>query len=307
MSNVEKRLQRLLAIVPWIVERDGPTLAEVAERFELSEKQLVKELEGVLWLCGIPPYSPADLVEVDIVDGRVWIRVAPYFSRPLRLTPAEALGLLGAARIAMAGKDSGPTLARAVAKLSAALGIDADEILEIEMVEPDNAVLDALESAAALHQVVGLRYYSYGRDAWEQRDVEPHRVFNSKGAWYAWAWCRKVNDWRLFRVDRARTADPTGEQFEPREVPPVPDLLGPARSEARVVLEVAPEARWATQEYPVESVRAGSDGWLQVAFGVAERAWLERLLLRLGPDARIVEGDPEVGPEAARRVLARYR
>jgi len=307
MSSVEMRLQRLLAMVPWIVAQDGPTLAEVGERFQLTEKELVKDLEGVLWLCGVHPFAPGDLVEVDIVDGRVWIRVAPYFSRPLRLTPTEALGLLGAARIAMAGKDTDPTLSRAVAKLSAALGIDADEVLEIEMVAADGKVLQALEDAAALHRLVDLHYYSYGRDSWEERQVEPHRVFNSKGAWYAWAWCRKVNDWRLFRVDRARTASPTDEFFEPREVPPVPDLVGAAHAGARVVLELSPEANWASQEYPVESVRAGADGWSRVTFGVAEKAWLERLLLILGPEARIVEGDAEVGKGAARRILGRYK
>ncbi len=305
--SVEQRLQRLLAMIPWIVERDGPTLSEVAARFQLSEKDLIKDLEGVLWLCGVPPYSPADLVEVDIVDDRVWIRVAPYFSRPLRLTPAEALGLLGAARIASTGKETDPTLTRAVAKLSAALGIDADEVLEIEMVEPDDEVRGNLDDAVALHRVVDLHYYSYGRDSWEQRLVEPHRVFNSKGAWYTWAWCRKVDDWRLFRVDRARTAIATDKFFEPREVPPVPELLRTAPSSPGVVLELSPGARWASQEYPVESVRPGSDGSLRVTFGVAEKAWLERLMLRLGPEALVIEGDPEVGPAAARRVLTRYR
>jgi hypothetical protein len=38
----------------------------------------------------------------------------------------------------------------------------------------------------------------------------------------------------------------------------------------------------------------------------SERAWLERLLLRLGPAARTVSGASSVASEAARRVLARY-
>ena len=41
---------------------------------------------------------------------------------------------------------------------------------------------------------------------------------------------------------------------------------------------------------------------------VTARPWLERLLLRLGPDARLVEGDdPDLARHAAARVLARYR
>jgi hypothetical protein len=44
-----------------------------------------------------------------------------------------------------------------------------------------------------------------------------------------------------------------------------------------------------------------------VRLRVSARPWLERLLLRLGPDARVAEGDPGVAPQAAARVLARYR
>jgi hypothetical protein len=39
---------------------------------------------------------------------------------------------------------------------------------------------------------------------------------------------------------------------------------------------------------------------------ISERGWLERLLLRLGPDAKVVAGDKEVGRDAARRLLRRY-
>ena len=46
---------------------------------------------------------------------------------------------------------------------------------------------------------------------------------------------------------------------------------------------------------------------LRVTLPVSERAWLERLLLRAGPAARVVDGDHGTGPAAAARVLARYR
>jgi hypothetical protein len=46
--------------------------------------------------------------------------------------------------------------------------------------------------------------------------------------------------------------------------------------------------------------------------GVAGPKWLERLLLRLGPEASVVEideriGEPDIAGRAAAAVLARYR
>jgi hypothetical protein len=44
---------------------------------------------------------------------------------------------------------------------------------------------------------------------------------------------------------------------------------------------------------------------------VSATPWLERLLVRLGPDARVVEAEApglvDAGGRAARRILARYQ
>jgi predicted DNA-binding transcriptional regulator YafY len=58
----------------------------------------------------------------------------------------------------------------------------------------------------------------------------------------------------------------------------------------------------------MESVEETPDGRLRVVLVASERAWLERLLLRLGPAAEVV-GPAEVrveAAEAARRLLVRY-
>jgi hypothetical protein len=53
------------------------------------------------------------------------------------------------------------------------------------------------------------------------------------------------------------------------------------------------------------------DGVLRVTLGVTATPWLERILLQLGPAARVVTLDPRLGgadlaAAAADRVLARY-
>jgi len=304
--TTETRLRRVLALVPWIVAQEGPTIEEVCARFGCTESELVKDLEGVLFFCGVHPFTPGDMVEVDISDGRVWIRLADYFSRPLRLTPAEGLGLLGAARAAT-GASANDALSRAVAKLSAAIGVDPDEVLDVELGDAEPGVLGTLEEAAVAHEVVEIDHYSYGRDQWQKRSIETHHVFNSSGAWYAWAWCRKVGDWRLFRADRIRTAEPAGEHFEPRKIPKPPQPWSGGAAGEEVVLELAPGAAWAIDEYPVVSVRPGKQGWSKVTLRVGGLPWLERLLLRVGRDGRVLKGDADSASNAAARILARYR
>src|SRR5205814_6386914 len=120
---VGPRLQRVLALVPWILAHPGVTIAELAERFEVSEAELERDLE-LLPLCGLPPYTADRLIDVWVVDGAVEIRLAEYFERPLRLTPAEGLALLAAGRalLSVPGSDVDGPLATALAKLDDALG-----------------------------------------------------------------------------------------------------------------------------------------------------------------------------------------
>jgi proteasome accessory factor C len=61
------------------------------------------------------------------------------------------------------------------------------------------------------------------------------------------------------------------------------------------------------EQYPVEKVEQLDGGRLRVTLVASQPAWLERLLLRLGPHATVVAGDTGLAAEAARRLLRHYR
>ncbi len=50
------------------------------------------------------------------------------------------------------------------------------------------------------------------------RIIEPHLLIYKQNIWYIYAWCRKRNDFRLFKVGRIRSARLTGETFARREI-----------------------------------------------------------------------------------------
>ena len=305
--SAEARLHRLLALVPWVAARDGPTLEEVCARFGCSEAELADDLQ-LLFLCGLYPYTPDTLIDVDVAESRVWIRYAEYFSRPLRLTPAEGLALLAAGQAVLAtpGADENGPLARGLRKLAAVLGVTADEAVEVALEPAPPEVMAALSEAVASHHQVELDYYSFGRDQWTQRVVDPYAVFSAGGQWYVSAWCHMVDDERLFRLDRVRAARLLDSVFPPPAGRPDFAVYRPRPDDPRVTLELEPAGRWVIDQYPVEAVTELEGGRARVRLAVSERAWLDRLLLRLGPSATVLEGGPGAA-EAACRLLARYR
>ena len=167
-----------------------------------------------------------------------------------------------------------------------------------------------LREAVAASRQVEIEYYAFGRDEWTTRTVDPSTVFSAAGQWYVSAWCHLVDDERLFRVDRIRTADPPRHRLLPAGRRPGSwPSTGPGPTTPGSTLELDPAAAWVVEQYPVEKVEPvdGDGGRVRVTLAASQRAWLERLLLRLGPAARVVDGDPELAGTAARRILDRYR
>lgn len=307
VAPAEKRLRRLLAMVPWVAGQDGPRIEDVCSRFGCSEDELVDDL-GLLFLCGVHPFTPDTLIDANVEDGRVWIRFADWFARPLRLTPAEGLALVaaGAALLAVPGTDPDGPLARGLAKVASVLGVDPDESVGVELGTAPPEVLAAVQRASADRRRVEIDYYSFGRDAWTRRVVDPHQVYNAAGQWYVAGWCHLAVADRIFRIDRMRSATVLDQAFEPRPAATPPPVFSPRPEDPLVVLEVPPAARWVAEEYPVDGAEEMEDGRWRVRLHVSERAWLERLLLRLGPDAVVVEGDQGLAAAAAVRVGTRY-
>ena len=216
-GGAEESLRRLLALVPWVAGRDGPRIEEVCDRFGCTEAELMDDLE-LLFMCGLYPFTPDTLIEVTIEEDRVWIRYANFFARPLRLTPAEGLFLLAAGTTLMSVPGTDPTgpLARGLAKLAAALDVEPDEAVGVELGHAPPEVLAALQRAASQHNQVEIDYYSYGRDQWTRRTIDPHRVYTAAGEWYVDAWCHLAVGERVFRIDRVRGANVLEATFEPR-------------------------------------------------------------------------------------------
>lgn len=306
------RLERLLSIVPWVVANDGPTVSEIAERFDYPEERLLSDLD-ILFMVGTYPFTPDQLVEVVVEEGRVWIHYAEYFARPLRLTPPQGLALVaaGSSLLAVPGADPEGPLARGLAKLAATVGVAPGAEIGVDLGNADPNVLATVRQAIADRRQVAIEYYTYGRDEVTERVVDPYRVASDQGEWYLLGHCHKAAGERLFRLDRIRGIDLLDSTYEtPTDVPEV-SVFEPRPDDPRVTLRLEPEAAWVPQAYPAESVEELDDGSLRVVLAITALPWLERLLIRLGPLATVeatTGGVPtDLARVAARRVLDRYR
>ena len=55
--NSAERTKRLLAVLPWIESQNGPYLEEVISRFDYPRKELIEDLENVVFFVGVYPFT----------------------------------------------------------------------------------------------------------------------------------------------------------------------------------------------------------------------------------------------------------
>src|SRR5262250_2969962 len=121
------RLQRLLALVPYVISRKVVGLAETAAAFGVSERELTDDL-NMLWCVELRTPDPYCPINLSYEGGEIMISQAEPVDRPLRLGVDEASALLVALRmlaevseIAAAQEGlEGSALSRTIAKLEAA-------------------------------------------------------------------------------------------------------------------------------------------------------------------------------------------
>ena len=225
-----RRADRLFQIVQTIRGRRLTTAAHLAQRLEVSERTIYRDVAD-LQTQGVP------------IEGEAGVgyRLGKGFDLPpLMFTTQEAQALVAAVRIAQSWLDpalaaaSADALGRVMSVLSSADRAAAESLLV--MVPPvglepgTQRVLQQLREAAQAKQLAHIRY----RDAAElrtQRTVRPLGVFYWGAVWTLAAWCESREDFRSFRVDRIETLDVLQARFADEPGRSLADLLRNLKTE----------------------------------------------------------------------------
>jgi proteasome accessory factor C len=299
MVTSAERLRRLLALVPYVSARRVVGLAETAQTFGMTERELIDDL-NLAWCVELrapEPYCPIDL---SYEDGEISISQAESIARPLRLAADEASALLVALRMladAAGGSEpgDGDAVERLIAKIEGAAGAAgaASAQVAVQIEHPNARGLAAtLNAALAAGKRVHLRHYAPARDEETERDVDPMRLHVVEGRTYLEGWCRRAEGVRLFRLDRVLSVDvldvqkEVPEKAEPRDVDA--GLFTASPSDVVVELDLAPAAHWLAEYYLCDSVADLPDGRLRITLRTPDTTWVRRRALQFGEDLRVV-------------------
>jgi proteasome accessory factor C len=293
-----ERTSRLLDLVPYINTHQGISLVELAEVFEVSTDQMISDLT-TLWMCGLPGYTPLELMDLDFESGYVTIRNAPTLARPRSITHEEGVALVLGLDVLRSGISSERidlieaivSLSQRIARLvNLPLALSASSNISQEVT---TSVKDAIAHRSGLQ----ISYHSLYKDEISSRVILPLEILDSQGYLYLHAYCFTALDFRHFRIDRIQSAHSVEVEKPSTALPVNPEKIGFSVKVVRPTRDVA--ERFEESNLEAGTVFKGSS---------FSQHWIARSILASGGAVELLSPE-EIRSELAKRaelILNRY-
>ena len=216
-TPVEKAA-RLLDLVPFISTHQGIALSELAQEFNLTESELLGDL-NTLWMCGLPGYTPLELIDLEFDSGYVSIRNAEVLQRVRLLTKQELVIILLGLDILQSSidpkrKDLSDAISGLMSKIKKIVG-------NVATASPivDSAHRAIITQAISRRLDLVVSYHSTIRDAISERVITPLELSLDHGFEVLEAYCQSAEGFRTFRLDNMRSVQLSGSSVNIPEAP----------------------------------------------------------------------------------------
>lgn len=319
MSN---RLERVVAMDEEIRKERYPNVKRFCEMFEVQPRTVYEDIRFMKENMGL---------EIDFDRFRNgYYNKNPKKQLPsFQLTDGEVFALtLGKEMLTQySGTSFEPVLKSALEKIYQRLPerveMDLTDLRSMVRFNPGPVIpvsrkmfID-LNRACETHTPVEIEYFTASRNEVTKRTIDPYRLLENRGAWYAVAYCHARKGLRIFALHRIRDYSLKDEKFEPTLDPTIDEWLSSAfqlehrEQECRVKIAFLPNAAKYIRErnwHPSQELLENADGSCVLSFTTASLDEVKRWVLGYGGDAQVMEPEAlkQMVKEDLEHALARY-
>ena len=202
-ENAALRAIRLLDLVPYIVAHPGISITELAKEFSITRDEVLKDL-NLLFLCGLPGYTPLELIDISFDEESVVIRDPQNLAAPRNLNESEAL----IARIALAAlEESTPRTSSAYLqivalreKIAKAFSSSIPASAITFTLDKERATLEAIEAAIMQELDLEITYNNVTKDSSSRRSITPISIIAEDKRTLVSAYCHSARALRTFNL-----------------------------------------------------------------------------------------------------------
>jgi proteasome accessory factor C len=301
VENAALRAIRLLDLVPYIVAHPGISITELAKEFSISRDEVLKDL-NLLFLCGLPGYTPLELIDISFDEESVVIRDPQNLAAPRNLNESEAL----IARIALAAlEESTPKTSAAYLqiialreKIAEAFSSSIPASAITFTLDKERATLEAIESAIKQELDIEMTYNNVTKDSSSRRSITPISIIAEDKRTLVSAYCHSAKALRAFNLAQISEVS-TKERSTRTDLERLEDSRG---SSAEVIIK-SEDSRFLSEN--ASSLKELSKSCYQI--DIFQPEWIVRSVLA-GADslelAKPLELRAEIAERANRALLA---
>jgi len=217
VENAALRALRLLDLVPYISSNPGIRVSELAKEFSVTQDEILKDL-NLLFLCGLPGYTPLELIDLSFDDGTVVVRDPQNLSSPRNLSESESLAL----RIALAALQevtprshhSFSVLHSLRDKLAKAFASDIPATAIDFEADKDRINLEAIKNAIETGSDLHIEYFNQTKDSLSRRNISPLGIIVNGEKVQIRAFCHEAQGMRTFSLRNIFVVETTPRTVE---------------------------------------------------------------------------------------------
>jgi len=280
------KTDRLISILIFLLQREKATAPELAERFQVSRRTIQRDIDD-LCLAGIP------IVTKQGGNGGISIWEGYKLDKAF-LTKDELQDII----VGLKGMDSVSKTSK-LEQILLKLSPNDETMLSLR----DSIIIDLashyktslsnkieeLKTGIKEKRVVSFEYYS--ERGINNRSVEPYYIVFKWASWYLFGYCKKRNDFRLFKLNRMRDLVLAEELYKPRTIPQEKSNLDAHfddNNNITIIFDRSVE-HLVVDTYGPNNYTITEENDIELTIGFTNRDYIISWILGFGEKARVIE------------------
>lgn len=176
VNSASNRALRAMDLIPYVVENPGVSTSELAQKFSVTVKQIEEDL-SLIFMCGLPGYTPYDLIDLVFEDGIVSVIDPQVLTKPRNFSKAEHVAIVLGLEILKNLAGDKPDYQLKISQVLSKLNKSVPNIEVVLKNEQSFQYFQVINQAIKLSRSLQIVYNSESKDEQKIRSVIPVRMF----------------------------------------------------------------------------------------------------------------------------------
>ena len=281
VDNAANRALRTMDLIPYILENPGVSIIKLAKQFSVTEKQIESDLQ-LVFMCGLPGYTPYELIDLIFEDGVVSIIDPQVLDKPRRFTKSELVVIaLGLQLLGELSASDSARLSKIKLLSNKITQLGGSNSIIFAPSSSKSHFVEVISKAITNKKSLTMQYQSLVKDEVSIRTVFPHNLYFMNGNLYLSAMDLAAKADRVFKVELIKTCE-VGKDISS-------EVVNENNSTLEVVLDVQKTYKnFIERNSSIITAVEEQKNCFRVHLKLSNLEWLKRSILSNSPGIKVI-------------------